>query len=184
MFDIIFPVCLATILGLVLYPRLRIIMFPPAPIALVGGDGGVQKPAAGVLGSHDSATGAPENFKGEAVEQEASNFVNGLASVALSSAAGKHAPSEEAAEGESSLAQDAVPDPTALASGAAKARNKVMGGKSETSHDKTKVPMEAAMWAKMRPVMHGINTTTDDWERAAKSVYLMQYKTFNNSDKS
>lgn len=47
-------------------------MFPPAPIALVDKDtGGVQKPKAGVLGSHDSVTGAPQNFKGEAAEQEA-----------------------------------------------------------------------------------------------------------------
>jgi hypothetical protein len=43
-----------------------------------------------VLGSHDSATGAPENHKGEAVEKEASNFVDGIASVAVSSATGKY----------------------------------------------------------------------------------------------
>lgn len=167
-FDLLIPTLLATLMCLILFPRFRRIMFPSAPIALVGGNGGVQKPAAGVLGSHDSVTGAPENFKGEAVEQEASNFVNSLASVALSSAAGKHPQGDPAAAGEGSLVHDAVPDPTALATGAAKARDKVMGDKTEETHDKTKVPMEAAMWAKMRPVMHGLNTATDDWERFTK----------------
>ena len=155
-------------MSLIVFPRFRRIMFPPAPIALVGSNGGVQKPAAGVLGSHDSVTGAPENFKGEAVEQEASNFVNGLASVALSSAAGKHPQGEPASGEEGSLIHDAVPDPTALATGAATARNNVTGDTKEEAHDKTKVPMEEAMWAKMRPAMHGINTATDDWERFSK----------------
>lgn len=70
---------------------LTIISFPPAPLALVDSKtGGVQSPKAGVLGSHDSATGAPEKHKGEAVEQEASNFVSSIGHIALSSAAGKH----------------------------------------------------------------------------------------------
>lgn len=133
--------------------------------------GGVQKPKAGVLGSHDrsddpqdigpesgltidSATGAPENHKGEAVEQEASNFVNGIASVALSSAAGKH-PQDDPEDGEGS-AHDAVPDPTAIATGAAAAKDSAAGGKPSTKHDKTKVPMETVIWTQMRPVMHGL----------------------------
>ncbi|KAG7110732.1 hypothetical protein HYQ44_020309 [Verticillium longisporum] len=33
--------------------------------------GGVAKPMAGTLGSTDAATGAPQNLKGEAVENEA-----------------------------------------------------------------------------------------------------------------
>ncbi|EHK97345.1 hypothetical protein M7I_6903 [Glarea lozoyensis 74030] len=35
-------------------------------------------------------TGAPEKYHGEAVENEAANFVNGFTSIAISSAAGKH----------------------------------------------------------------------------------------------
>ena len=82
--DFIVPLLTATILALIVYPKSRAFLFPPAPIALVDSStGGLQKPRAGVLGSHDSATGAPENHKGEAVEQEASNFVNAFASVAL-----------------------------------------------------------------------------------------------------
>ena len=69
-FDLIMPLVSTTIITLIVYPPSREILFPPAPIALVSKHGGVQKPKAGVLGSHDSATGAPENHKGEAVEQE------------------------------------------------------------------------------------------------------------------
>jgi uncharacterized protein DUF3292 len=80
-----------TVLTLITVPRSRGILFPPAPLALVDSkSGGVHKPTSGVLASHDSVTGAPENHKGEAVEQEASNFVSSIASVAISSAAGKY----------------------------------------------------------------------------------------------
>ncbi|KAF2097591.1 hypothetical protein NA57DRAFT_41798 [Rhizodiscina lignyota] len=168
-FDFIVPLLSLTIIALIVYPPCREVLFPPAPIALVDAkSGGVQKPKAGVLGSHDSATGAPENHKGEAVEAEASNFVNGIASVALSSAAGKH-PQNDPDE-EEGAAHDVVPDPTALAVGAADAKDKAAGGKPATTHDKTKVPMETAMWTKMRPVMHGIADVSDTWERFANAL--------------
>ncbi|KAF2712250.1 hypothetical protein K504DRAFT_464328 [Pleomassaria siparia CBS 279.74] len=167
-FDIIMPLITVTMIALIAYPPCREILFPPAPLALVSGKGGVQKPKAGVLGSHDSATGAPENHKGEAVEQEASNFVNGIASIALSSATGKH-PQGEPPSDESS-AQDSVPDPTALAVGAADAKDRASGAATGKDHDKTKVPMETAMWTKMRPIMHGIADVTDGWERFANAL--------------
>jgi hypothetical protein len=165
-FDLIVPLISLTIIALIAYPPSRPLLFPPAPIALVSGKtGGVQKPKAGVLGSHDSATGAPENHKGEAVEQEASNFVNSIASVALSSATGKHPQGEPGGEDDPA---DSVPDPTSIAVGAADAKDKASGGTPTKEHDKTKVPMETAMWTKMRPIMHGIADVTDGWERFAK----------------
>lgn len=165
--DLLVPVLTLTLVALIVYPPIRPIMFPPAPIALVSArTGGVQKPKSGVLGSHDSATGAPENHKGEAVEQEASNFVSGITSVALSSAVGKHPQGEPPEEDDSSA--DAVPDPTSIAMGAADAQTKAAGGTPSKEHDKTKVPMETAMWNKMRPIMHGIADATDTWERFAK----------------
>ncbi|KAF2115696.1 hypothetical protein BDV96DRAFT_54618 [Lophiotrema nucula] len=165
MFDLIMPLISATIIALIVYPPSRSFLFPPAPIALVSSDGGVQKPKAGVLGSHDSATGAPENHKGEAVEQEASNFVNGIASVALASATGKHPQGEPPhADGDPG---ESIPDPTSIAVSAADAKDKANGSTPAASHDKTKVPMETAMWTKMRPVMHGIADATDGWERFA-----------------
>lgn len=169
-FDFLVPLFSATLIALIAYPPSRDFLFPPAPLALVDGKtGGVQKPKAGVLGSHDSATGAPENHKGEAVEQEASNFFNGIASVTLSSVAGKHPQSDPTTEDGSSAPQDsAVPDPTAIAVGAANAKDAASGAKPDAHHDKTKVPMETAMWSRMRPIMHGIAELTDTWERFGK----------------
>jgi hypothetical protein len=126
----------------------------------------VQKPKAGVLASHDSATGAPENHKGEAVEQEASNFVTGIASIALSSATGKHPQGEPPAD--DGAPHDSVPDPTAIATGAAVAKRTTTGATVTTETDKTKVPMEAAMWTKMRPIMHSVADISDAWERVGK----------------
>lgn len=155
-FDLLVPLLASTIIALIVFPPGRSILFPPAPLALVSGStGGVQKPAAGVLGSHDSATGAPENYKGEAVEQEAQNLVNSIAHVALSSATGKH-PQGEQEEGEGAPG-DSAPDPTAMAVSASNAR--VNAGSSDMpieKIDKTKQPMEAQIWNKMRPIMHSL----------------------------
>lgn len=167
--DLIVPLLSSTLMLLILYPRARNILFPPAPLALVDTkSGGVQKPAAGVLGSHDSATGAPEKHRGEAVEQEASNFVSGITSVAISSAAGKHP--GDAAEDEGPA--DSAPDPSAIAVGAAEARSVSVGAKPEAGakHDKTKEPMEAAMWNKMKPIMHALADVADTWERFGNAL--------------
>jgi hypothetical protein len=169
-FDLLVPLMCLTLMALIAYPPCRTVLFPPAPLALVSGKGGVQKPRAGVLGSHDTATGAPENHKGEAVEQEASNFVNGIASVAISSAVGKHPQGEP--ESDKGAPADGIPDPTAIASKAAAAQDKAAGGAASAKKDKTKVPMETAIWTKMRPVMHAISDVTDGWERFHKLVSI------------
>ncbi|CAI6340223.1 unnamed protein product [Periconia digitata] len=169
MLDLIMPLLSAILIALIAYPPLRAIMFPPAPIALVSSKtGGVQKPKSGTLGSHDSVTGAPENHKGEAVEQEASNFVNGIASVALSSATGKHPQDDDPAASEEP--GSAVPDPTSIAMGTAEAKEKAAGRNPTAKHDRTKVPMETAMWTQMRPIMHGLADLTDTWERFANAL--------------
>ncbi|KAK0729545.1 hypothetical protein B0H67DRAFT_501065 [Lasiosphaeris hirsuta] len=168
LFDFIVPLLSAVLVALIAYPPSRHFLFPPAPVSLVDSkSGGVQKPKSGVLGSHDSATGAPENHKGEAVEQEASNFVSGIASVALSSAAGKHP------QGDPDSADDAstvAPDPTAVAISASDAKDKAAGAKPGAAHDKTKIPVETAIWTKMRPVMHGLGGMTDTWERFGNAL--------------
>ncbi|KAF2767602.1 hypothetical protein EJ03DRAFT_329075 [Teratosphaeria nubilosa] len=172
-FDFIVPLLSLTILTLIVYPPSREILFPPAPVALVSAKtGGVQKPKAGVLGSTDSATGAPENHKGEAVEAEASNFVNSIAHVALSSASGKHPQNDPPAiEHENGDAPDGrVPDPTAMAISASNARVSAAGGQAAPHQDKTKVPMETAMWNKMRPIMHGLADVADTWERFGNAL--------------
>lgn len=169
--DLLIPLLSLTLITLIAYPPSRAIMFPPAPMALVNSSGGgVQKPKAGVLGSHDSATGAAENHKGEAVEQEASNFVNGIAHIALSSATGKHPDNGPGDDDDDGAAGDAAPDPSSLAIAAADAKDVASGGKPGAKHDKTKVPMETAMWTKMRPVMHALADIADSWERFANAL--------------
>lgn len=169
--DLLVPVLSLTLITLIVYPPARDIMFPPAPVALVSSkSGGIQKPKSGVLGSHDSATGAAENHKGEAVEQEASNFVNGIASIALSSATGKHPDNGPGDAEDDGAPGDAAPDPTSVAAGAADAKAAASGGKPNAKHDKTKVPMETAMWTKMRPAMHALGDVADTWERFGNAL--------------
>jgi hypothetical protein len=82
LFDLLVPTLAAFLMVLVLYPPARDYCFPPAPPSLIDPKtGGVQKPAAGVLASDDSTTGAPEKHQGEAVEQEARSFVNSMSNV-------------------------------------------------------------------------------------------------------
>jgi hypothetical protein len=132
--------------------------------------GGIQKPKAGVLGSHDSVTGAPEAHKGEAVEQEASNLVSGIASVALSSAAGRHDQASPDEEGGSKTLDRNMPDPTNIASTAADATSAAQGGDPQPHLDKTKQPMEDAVWKQVRPIMHGLGEVSDMWERMANAL--------------
>ncbi|CAG8951988.1 hypothetical protein HYFRA_00000723 [Hymenoscyphus fraxineus] len=170
--DFLVPTLISFIMVLIVYPKSRSYCFPPAPIALIDSKtGGVKKPSAGVLGSDDSLTGAPEKHQGEAVEQEASNFVNSFTSIAISSASGKHPQGDpHSLEEGASGVEDRTPDPTDLAVGAANAKDKASGGKTNAAHDKTKEPMSAAMWSKTRPVMHIIADISDGYERFANAL--------------
>ncbi|KAK3648017.1 profilin, required for normal timing of actin polymerization in response to thermal stress [Elasticomyces elasticus] len=168
-FDMIVPMFSLLMIVLVVYPPSRDMLFPPAPIALVSAKtGGVQKPKAGVLGSTDSATGAPEQHKGEAVEAEASNFVNTIAHVALASASGKH-PQSEPKDEDGDSPNSRVPDPTSMAISASNARTSTGGGMTGEK-DKAKVPMETAVWNKMRPTMHALADIADTWERFGNAL--------------
>jgi hypothetical protein len=170
--DFLVPTIVAFLMVLIVYPPSREYCFPPAPIALIDSKtGGVKKPTAGVLGSDDSLTGAPEKHQGEAVENEAANFVNGFTSIAISSAAGKHPQGDPHAgeEGASGM-EDRAPDPTSIAMGAANAKDKASGGHPDAIHDKTKQPVSAAMWSKTRPVMHAIADISDGYERFANAL--------------
>lgn len=167
--DVLVPTFLTLAIILIAVPKSRGLLFPHAPLALVNSKtGGIQKPKAGVLGSTDSATGAPEKHQGEAVEQEASNLVSGIATVAMSSAVGRHDQGEQ----EDSSLDKAAPDPTSMAGVAADSKTSASGadGISEEKHDKTKQPMEEAIWGKMRPVMHALGDVADGWERFANAL--------------
>jgi hypothetical protein len=164
--DILAFTFLVTLLILVFSPEARRVMFPPAPPALVDYQtGGLSKPQAGVLVSTDSATGAPENVKGEAVENEASNFVTGLAAIAINTLTDKDPQHNERQKGGGKT--DILPEPNSLATKVAVAKDKA-SGTDRPSQDKTKVPMEKTMWSKMRPIMHLLCVISDVWERFAK----------------
>lgn len=168
--NLVLPTIMATLIVLIAVPQSRHILFPPAPLALVNSQtGGIQKPAAGVLGSPDSVTGAPEKHEGEAVEQEASNLVSGIASVAISSAAGRHDQSNPGEGQGAGTGLEKAPDPTKMATSAADATASASGGDTG-AHDKTKQPIEQAVWLKMRPAMHAIGDISDGWERFANAL--------------
>lgn len=83
--DILLPVSIVFLMGLILSPRFRHISFPPMPRGLINAKtGDIQKPEAGVLGADDTITGAPEAETGEGVEQEAHSFINSIATVRIS----------------------------------------------------------------------------------------------------
>ncbi|KAK4675097.1 hypothetical protein QC764_501400 [Podospora pseudoanserina] len=154
LFDFLTPLLISVLVALIAVPWTREYLFPPAPVSLVDSKtGGIQKPKAGVLGSHDSATGAPENHKGEAVEQEASNFVSGIATVAVSGAVGQHA------QGDQESAEQSTTE-----------MHKAIGSKPGTKRDKTEVPMQTAMWSKLQPIMHALGDFVDTWERFANAL--------------
>ncbi|KAL9108328.1 MAG: hypothetical protein Q9227_006927 [Pyrenula ochraceoflavens] len=166
--DCIVPLLLVTLIILIAIPKSRVILFPPAPLALVNAKtGGAQKPKAGVLGSHDSVTGAPEKHSGEAVEQEASNLVSGIANVAITSAAGAH--DQANPDNEENPVDSAIPG-NAQDLGTALADHKNAAVGEPVHHDKTKEPMQDALWKQMRPVMRALGDVSDGWERIANAL--------------
>ncbi|TGO80846.1 hypothetical protein BPOR_1631g00010 [Botrytis porri] len=170
--DFLVPTIVGFLIVLIAWAPAREYCFPPAPPALIDSTtGGIKKPTAGVLGNDTSLTGAPEKYRGEAVEKEASNFVNSFTSIAISSTAGKHPQGDPSGdEAAPSNLEDATPDLTNLAVHAADAKGSSAGDQTNSLHDKTKEPMSAAMWSKTRPVMHAIADISDGWERFANAL--------------
>lgn len=157
--DLLIPLSVATLIALIVHPPTRAMLFPPIPLAATDAkSGGIKEPSSGSLASH-SMTGAPEAQPGEAVEQEAHNFVSGFGAIAISSAAGKP-------HNDLDSAKDA-PDPTNAAIKAADAKDNAEGG-SGVAKQATKKPMEEAMWENARPFMQYVGAAADTWERFAK----------------
>lgn len=164
-------VLLALLVTITVSPTARRVLFPPAPIALVDhSTGGATRPAAGILGSTDTATGAPENQKGEALENEASNFATGIGAIALNIMTAGDPHGEAETDGES--LGDSMPPPNTVATVVATAKDKSKGV-DRPSDDKTKAPMEHMLWAQMRPLMHLMSVTSDTWERCANVLSPM-----------
>lgn len=178
--DLLVPASLTLVMVLILSPRIRVLLFPSAPLAAIDvKTGQAQVPMAGHLGSGDSLTGAAEGFKGEAVEQEASNFVGALGSVALSTAAGKSSPeahtTADSDDDDTSSTkskknpEDNIPDPTNIAAISQESQSKAAGEKVP-ARDHTKKPMEDAIFSKLAPFMHILNNICDDYERFCNAL--------------
>ncbi|KAK7205107.1 hypothetical protein BZA70DRAFT_279078 [Myxozyma melibiosi] len=174
-YDCVFSLFLWVSIILIVVPKSRRILFPPAPISLVNArTGTAQKPPSGGVGSTDSASGGSENMKGEAVEIEAHDFVSSMAAVAVRSALGRqNNTNSEDNEGASKSLNPAekTMDPVALA---AKSMNEeptyVHGNQSPTAKTEINKPMEDAVWAALRPIMHIVSNISDGWERVGNAL--------------
>ncbi|KAI0696851.1 hypothetical protein C8T65DRAFT_583134 [Cerioporus squamosus] len=186
---------ISTLLVVMFHPPARRALFPPAPLAAVSASSGnLQVPRAGILGSHDSLSGAPEAHQGEAVEQEASQFVASFAAIGAGTVMGQGgAPKRKRGEARADEKDDAagemetevdkgprasedsfgggIPDPSDFA---LKAKNVKDTANSDGVEDPAakvaKKSVEGAMWEKMRPVMRILADIADTWERFANAL--------------
>ncbi len=150
----------------------RDLLFPPAPRALVNmSTGGLQDPAAGQLGTLDSLTGAPEKQEGEAIEEEAANFVDNVRHL-VQRAVGMH----EQEKNDGDPLEGKVPKPIRKGIKAIKEKGSEKGHATETN-DQTQGPMEEILWDKVNPKVlaeamkiapHVVGELVDNWERFAK----------------
>ncbi|RKL35780.1 hypothetical protein BFJ72_g8480 [Fusarium proliferatum] len=160
---------LTGLMAMLLSPKVRNTLFPPCPPAIVHYQGGhLIKPAAGILGTVDTATGAPESLKGEALEREASNFATGLVALSINTFVDKDPQHDESQRGGGKTVN--LPDPRSLATRIATAKD-IAAGVEKPSWDKSKSPMQELMWSQMRPLMHWICRFCDIWERSAKILF-------------
>lgn len=187
-FDFLGPIFSALIILLLVSPQSRRILFPSAPLAAISAKTGQAKvPKAGHLGS-ESLTGAAESYKGEAVENEASNLVGSVAHMAVSTAIGNDQKPAEAQQDiddedvddeeemnpakKSSLAQveDNLPDPSAITVGAKDAHSKASNDKNQVKGDHSKEPIQSAVWGGAQPLMHTLEDLVDTWERFGNAL--------------
>ncbi len=80
---------------------------------------------------------------------------------------GKHPPQDKL-QTEDGVLDASIPDPTDMTTSAVDAKVSAAGGKTGHEHDKTKKPIEEAMWAGVRPLMHVLGDIADTWERFGK----------------
>ncbi|KAM0449844.1 hypothetical protein ACHAO4_007146 [Trichoderma viride] len=162
--DLLVPVGIAFLMVLIAYPPARTFCFPPVPPSIVDSKtGGVQKPPSGVLANDSSITGAPEKHEGEGVEQEAHSFVNSIASVVISTSAGKHPQGDPHDD-------NTAPDPTNVTADISNAKDATDGKEIDPEHDKTKKPVSNIVWSKTGPLMHLLSEVVDTWERFGNAL--------------
>lgn len=173
---------------LIVYPPARTACFPPVPPSLIDPKtGGVQEPLAGELAS-DSITGAPESHAGEAVEQEAHNFIMSIGKVSLLASvaipqftgestaklnspqlmmnvsSGSHDENDSHEGGTGSVA-------SAVATGIADLQLKAGDRESNDRNDKTKEPVSRAVQSfEIHPAVRILPDLIDNWERFGNAL--------------
>jgi hypothetical protein len=188
-FDFLGPIVSIFIIVLLASPQSRRILFPPAPLATISAKTGEARiPKAGHLGS-ESLTGAAESYKGEAVENEASNLVGSVAHMAVSAAVGNDQSAAKASKAgdveddgdsadeenprkKSDLAkmEDDMPDPAAVTLGAKSAHSKANDDKNEEKGDHAAAPVQSAVWGSAQPILHVLEDIVDTWERFGNAL--------------
>lgn len=153
--DLLVPTILGIIVALIMVPPVRILLFPG--LANTDSSNGSNHPGEQVQ-SEDSLTGAPENHKGEAAEQEAKNMVDSFATVAMESAAAKYG---------QTVPEDA-PDRPALIESLEAAEAAAGTPTGDSLEDKTKKPMKKKVSHAADNVMRILSDITDIYEKFAK----------------
>lgn len=155
MSDLLIFTSLGGLVALILFPRVRPVLFPAEP-----DHSGAQGPT---HESHDSITGAPERHKGEAAEQEASQLVNSIATVAMESAAAKYGQGvpDDASEESKPETMDVV----------------AVAEQTEPApvDDKAKMPMKKKMSKATNQTMRVLSDISDIYERLSKYVFLLPW---------
>lgn len=154
--DLLVPTLLSVLVALIMFPPIRPILFPAAPVLKDAGSPGGRL---GQLESQDSLTGAPEAHKGEAAEQEAKNMIDSVAVIAMESAGAKY--------GQTVSQDDDEISPTVSQSvGVVDASEDALS--EDSPEDKTKTPARNKVSRGTDKAMRAISDITDIYERFAK----------------
>jgi hypothetical protein len=103
-------------------------------------------------------------MKGEAAEQEASNLVTSVATVAVGSVTGKH---DQGTPEEAPL-ESSIPDAMDTVSEAADAQTAAHGGVPAGTHDKTRQPMRETVLNGANMGMRALSDIVDIYEKFGK----------------
>ncbi|KAJ5237136.1 hypothetical protein N7489_007227 [Penicillium chrysogenum] len=152
--DLLVPTISGLVVALIMVPPVRQLLFPG--LAKTDDSNGII-PTEGEVQSEDSLTGAPENHKGEAAEQEAKNLVDSFATVAMESAAAKYG---------QTVPEDA-PDRPALIESLEAAEAAAGTPTGDSPEDKTKKPMKKKVSHATDNVMRVLSDITDIYEKFA-----------------
>ncbi|KAJ5256735.1 hypothetical protein N7478_012839 [Penicillium angulare] len=156
--DLLLPVTFGVLVALIMVGPFRTLMFPAyerKPRVSKR-----DKDSTGQPESMDSLTGAPESHKGEAAEREAKNLIDGIATVAMESAAAKYGQTVVEETSERPLITNAieVTDDTTEAPA------------EDAPEDKTKKPMKEKVSHGTDQFMRALSDITDTYERFANLI--------------